>query len=100
MDFLTVLDGIVIVVVLVSALLAMYRGLMREVFSIASWAVAAGAALLFTSRCSPTPSSISRTTMSPSAWSPAAVFLVVLIVVSFITMKISDFVLDSAFGAA
>ena len=46
MDFITLLDGIVLVVVSrISAMLAMYRGLIREiVFSIVSWAAAAGAA--------------------------------------------------------
>ncbi|KPL55318.1 hypothetical protein ABB55_26350 [Prosthecomicrobium hirschii] len=99
MDFLTVLDGIVIVVVLVSALLAMYRGLMREVFSIASWAVAAGAAFYFHKPLLPYAKQYISNDYVALGVVAGGVFLVVLIVVSFITMKISDFVLDSAFGA-
>ena len=41
---LTVLDVIVIVVVLISAVLAMVRGFVREVLSVASWVAAAAAA--------------------------------------------------------
>ena len=38
---LTYLDAALIAVALISGLLAMYRGLTREVLSIVSWAVAA-----------------------------------------------------------
>ena|SRR5438105_4036222 len=38
---ITLLDVILLVVMLISALLAMVRGFMREVLSIASWAAAA-----------------------------------------------------------
>jgi len=44
---ITGLDFIVVAVMLISALLAMVRGLTREVLSIASWVVAAGATLYF-----------------------------------------------------
>ena len=47
MDFITLLDGIVITIVLLSALLAMFRGFIREVLSIAAWVAAAAAAYLF-----------------------------------------------------
>ena len=38
---LTLLDGIVLAVVLLSAVLAMMRGFLREVLSIGSWVAAA-----------------------------------------------------------
>ncbi|MBP0650549.1 CvpA family protein, partial [Mycobacterium tuberculosis] len=47
MESVSILDGIVLVVVLVSALLAMYRGFMRELFSIGSWVIAAVVAYMF-----------------------------------------------------
>ena len=37
----TLLDGIVLLVILISAVLAMIRGFTREVFSIGSWVAAA-----------------------------------------------------------
>jgi len=43
---ITLLDVILLVVMLISALLAMVRGFMREVLSIASWAAAAVVTLL------------------------------------------------------
>ena len=43
----TLLDGILLFVVLISAVLAMIRGFTREVFSIASWVAAAVVAYLF-----------------------------------------------------
>ena len=44
---ITLLDGILIVIMLISALLAMVRGFSREVLSIVSWIAAAFAALTF-----------------------------------------------------
>jgi membrane protein required for colicin V production len=42
---ITLLDIILIGVMLISALLAMIRGFMREVLSIAAWVIAAGVTL-------------------------------------------------------
>ena len=44
---ITLFDGILIGLMLVSGLLAMIRGFSREVLSVASWGVAALAALYF-----------------------------------------------------
>ncbi len=99
MDFITLLDGIVVVVVLVSALLAMYRGFLREVLSIASWVAAAAVAVLFYKQALPTVQVYVPNVQVATAVAVAGLFVVTLLVVSWITMKISDFVLDSAFGA-
>ena len=99
MDFITLLDGIVVVVVLVSALLAMYRGFLREVLSIASWVAAAAVAVLFYKQAQPTVQLYVPNEQVATAATIAGLFLVTLLIVSWITMKISDFVLDSAFGA-
>jgi membrane protein required for colicin V production len=99
MDFVTLLDGIVITVMLVSALLAMYRGFLREVLSIASWAAAAAVAYLFHKQLLPYVKAYVPNDNVALGVTIAALFVVTLLVVSWITMKISDFVLDSAFGA-
>lgn len=99
MDFITLLDGIVVVVVLVSALLAMYRGFLREVLSIASWVAAAAVAVLFYKQAQPTVQVYVPNDQVATIATIAGLFLVTLLVVSWITMKVSDFVLDSAFGA-
>ena len=44
---LTILDGILLGVMLISAFLTMMRGFVREVFSIGTWVAAAAAALYF-----------------------------------------------------
>lgn len=96
------LDIILAVIMLISGFLAMVRGLTREVLSILSWAVAAVATLyLF-----PKYEAQARTYLEPPLPELAAkgvfaagIFLVVLIVVSLITARISDRVLDSRIGA-
>jgi membrane protein required for colicin V production len=94
-----VLDAIVIVVVLISAVLAMVRGLVREVLSIASWAVAAAAGYFFYKPLVPLVQPYVEKQIVAVIISVAVIFFVALIVASYITMKISDFVIDSRVGA-
>lgn len=98
MDFITLLDGIVIVVVLLSALLAMYRGFIREVLSIAAWVAAAAAAYFLYKPFLPTVKQYIAQEYVALGVAVTIIFVITLMVVSYITMKISDFVLDSAFG--
>jgi membrane protein required for colicin V production len=95
----TVLDVIVIVVVLISAILAMIRGFVREVLSVASWVAAAAAAYLLYKSLLPTVEQYIDNHNVAIIVSAAAIFFVTLIVASYITMKISDFVIDSRIGA-
>ena len=100
----TILDLIVLGVVFVSALLAAIRGFTREVLAIGSWIVAALAALYLHPQVIPLlreylPASIGANATAVLAIAIAAVFLVTLVVVSFITVKISDMILDSRIGA-
>jgi len=96
---ITLLDLIVIGVMLISALLAMVRGFTREVLSIAAWVAAAAAALFLHPYVLPylTPYIKNGTVAQLAAG--GAVFIVVLILVSFITIRISDMILDSRIGA-
>lgn len=96
---ITILDGIVLIVVLISATLAMVRGFVREVLSVASWVAAAAAAYYFYRPVLPliTPYVESRTVSTIIA--AAAIFFVALIIASYITMRIADFVIDSRVGA-
>ena len=99
----TILDLVVIGVVLISALLAAVRGFTREVLAIASWIAAAAVAWLFHPQLVPfiqqyIPASSAQGTIALVA-SIAALFLGTLIVVSLITARVSDFVLDSRIGA-
>lgn len=96
---ITLLDGILIGVTLVSAILAMVRGFSREVLSVASWAAAALAAYFFFKPVAPylQPYISNETILNIAA--AGSVFLVTLIIVSIITMKIADFIIDSRIGA-
>lgn len=95
---ITFLDGILLVVMLISGLLAMIRGFVREVLSIAAWIVAAVAAYYLYRQVLPyVEPHISHRQLAIGV-SAGIVFIVTLIVVSFITMRISDFVLDSRIG--
>ncbi|NDW04922.1 CvpA family protein [Jiella pacifica] len=96
---LTLLDASLVAIMLVSALLAMVRGFSREVLSIVAWAVAAIVAFLFYADLTPYAEQyISSRTVAMAA-SAAAIFIVTLIIVSFITLRIADFIIDSRIGA-
>ncbi len=92
------LDGIVIAIVLLSALLAMFRGFVREILSIAAWVVAGVAAILLFEELTPTVQAYVSNELIATAIAAFSIFLVTLIVVSLITMKISDYVIDSRVG--
>jgi membrane protein required for colicin V production len=95
------LDISLIVIMLISGLLAMVRGFMREILSLAGWAAAAGAAALAYLRLT------GPMIAFFSGWNEvivkgATVFIVAivaLIVVTILTTRISDKILDSKAGA-
>ena len=96
---ITLLDGILIGFTLVSAMLAMVRGFSREVLSIASWVAAAAAAFFFYPILVPYLTPYISNDKVAMAASAAIVFFIALIVVTVITMKIADFIIDSRVGA-
>lgn len=96
---ITLLDGILVGFALVSAILAMVRGLSRELLSIASWAAAAAAAFFFYPLVVPLVAPYIDNEKIALVAAAAIVFLVALIVVTIITMKIADFIIDSRIGA-
>jgi membrane protein required for colicin V production len=96
---ITLLDIILLFVMMISALLAMVRGFMREILSIAAWGAAALATLYAYPKLEPVAKQyITNDTIAKVA-TIAGVFLGTLLVVSIITVKISDMVLDSRVGA-
>ena len=96
---ITWLDILLLGVMLVSGLLAMIRGFMREILSITAWAAAAVATLLLYPRLLP----IAKANISNDLVATGAViggvFLITLLIVSIITVRISDMILDSRIGA-
>ncbi len=93
------LDLGLIVVILISAFLAMLRGFTREVLAIASWGAAAVAAIYLHPLVLPYVKPYIAKDVIALAVSAAAVFFATLIVVSLITIKFSDAILDSKVGA-
>ena len=95
----TILDLILLGVMLISGLLAMIRGFMREVLSIAAWGLAALATLYGYSRLLPTVKQYVSSDMVAAGVTIVGVFLLTLLVISIITVRISDMILDSRVGA-
>lgn len=96
---ITLLDGVLVGFTLVSAVLAMVRGFSREVLSIASWVAAAAAAYFFHPAVLPYVAPYIDNDKVQLAAAAAIVFFIALIVVTVITMKIADFIIDSRIGA-
>ncbi len=101
MPSLTVLDLVLAAVMLISGFLAMIRGLTRELLSIAAWIAAAGAAGItyFFYQEEIKQLVPIQPEIAAIGGVSALVFLVVLIVVSLLTIKVGDWVLDSSIGA-
>ncbi len=100
---MTLLDFILIGIMLLSGLLALARGFTREVLSLVAWGVAAVAAYFaikqpalvdFAMKNVPY---LEKEVLAQIAVGAAA-FVVVLIIVSIVSVKISDYVVDSAAG--
>ena len=86
-------------VVLISALLAMLRGFTREVLAIASWGAAAIAAIYLHPLLLPYVKPYISKDVVAMAVAAGIVFFVTLIVVSLVTVRLSDAILDSKVGA-
>lgn len=99
---LTYLDAGLLAICFLSGLLAMYRGLTRELLSILSWLAAAAAVLYFVLFHKPFAQDLAQQINAPVAIAQIAVgaviFLIVLVVVHLITARISDAILDSRVG--
>ena len=105
MDGFTIIDGVVGIFILVSALLAYSRGLVREALAIAGWIVAGIVAFLFAPQVEPLVKEvpvvgefIADSCELSMIGAFAAVFAVALIVASLITPLFSSVVQRSAVG--
>ncbi len=92
-------DLVVIAVLLISAVIAFFRGFVHEVLAIAAWAGAALAALHGLPYVQPVAREHIPLTWAADAAAAAAIFLVVLLVLALITRSVSKRVQDSALGA-
>ena len=99
---LTYLDALVLAIASFSGLLALYRGFAREVLSILSWGVAAGAAFYFWKYHEPIARDVAQQIQAPPQVAQIGIalmiFLIVLVIVHLFTARISDTILDSRIG--
>jgi membrane protein required for colicin V production len=95
----SILDLVVIGVIVISALLAAVRCFTREVLAIAAWAAAAAAAWYLHPMALPMVKQYIRSDTVALVAAIGGIFVVTLIVVSIITVKLSDLILDSRIGA-
>ncbi len=100
---LSYVDVVLIALALISGLLAMYRGLSREVLSIVSWIAAVAAALYFVFAHEPLAQQIAQQSgigqvKIVQIGVAGLIFLLVLILVHFMTGRVSDLILDSQVG--
>lgn len=105
MEGFTLVDGGVAVIILISAILAYSRGLVREILSIAGWVVAAIAAYMLTPIVEPLLKEvpilsdfISGSCVLSLIIAFAVVFAIALIVVSIFTPLFSGMIQKSALG--
>lgn len=105
MEGFTIIDGVVALVIVVSALLAYSRGFVRESLAIAGWVVAAIVAFVFADQVQPLVKEVpvigkflSESCELSMIGAFAAVFAVVLILASLFTPLFSSLVQRSALG--
>ncbi|MXQ07726.1 CvpA family protein [Alphaproteobacteria bacterium GH1-50] len=105
MDNFTIIDGIVAVIILLSAILAYSRGFIRETLAIGGWILAAIAAYIFAPTAEPLMREVPvlKDFLGPSCElamiaSFAAVFALALIIVSVFTPLFAGAVQRSALG--
>ncbi len=94
------LDLILVAIMLVSGLLALMRGFTREVLSLVAWGCAAAAAFfaIHTQSLLDLANQYIKPEIAAKIAVAGGVFIVVLIIISIISVKLSDLVVDSAVG--
>jgi membrane protein required for colicin V production len=95
---MTWVDGAFAAVILVSAIIAFFRGLVREVLSLGAWVGAAAAAFVARPYLLPHTTPLIDPPWAADAAGAGAVFIVVLIILKLLTNAIADRVQDSSLG--
>ncbi|MBV9990680.1 MAG: CvpA family protein [Alphaproteobacteria bacterium] len=94
----TIIDPIVLVVVFISAVYATYRGFVSETLSIFAWAAAAFATLFFGPKLAPVARGLFASPLLGVLAGYAAIFLVVLLPLSFMSFRFAQSVKNSQVG--
>src|SRR6185312_7201646 len=94
----TIIDPIVLVVVFISAVYATYRGFVSETLSIFAWAAAAFATLFFGPKLAPIARGLFASPLLGVLTGYVAIFLVVLLPLSFMSFRFAQSVKNSQVG--
>jgi len=95
---ITALDGLFILITLLSSFLAMVRGFSRELLSLLSWILAGAVAYFLYKPLLPLSERYISNPKVVLAVTIAVLFLVSLIIISIINMKLADIIIDSRIG--
>ncbi|WP_319520298.1 CvpA family protein [uncultured Martelella sp.] len=95
---LTLFDLIVVGVVLFSALLAMVRGFSREILSLLAWGLSAVIAYFAYPWLAPSLEGFLGDARLAMAGAFAIVFLIALVLLSLVTTRFADYIIDSRAG--
>ena len=96
---ITLLDVFLLAVMLISGILAMIRGFMREILSIAAWGGAAVVTLYGYSKLLPAAKQYLNNDIVAAGVTVGGLFLGTLVIISILTVRIADMILDSRIGA-
>lgn len=94
----TLFDLIVVAVILFSALLAMVRGFSREILSLVAWALSAFIAYLAYPYLLPFVQNLLNEPKLAIPGAFAIIFIVALLILSLVTSRIADYIIDSRAG--
>lgn len=95
---LAIVDYVVLGILLISGLIAAYRGFLKETLSVSSWLVAALAAVFFWPVTKPFARALIDIQILADILALVGVFFLILIPASFVSFRLSEIVRDSRAG--
>jgi membrane protein required for colicin V production len=95
---LTIVDYVVLGILLLSGLIAAYRGFLKETLSVSSWLIAALAAVFFWPVTKPFARALLQPDILADILALVGVFFLILIPASFMSFRLSELVRDSSAG--
>lgn len=95
---LTIVDYVVLGVLLLSGLIAAYRGFLKETLSVSSWLIAALAAVFFWPVTKPFARALIDIQILADILALVGVFFLILIPASFMSFRLSELVRESSAG--
>lgn len=95
---LTIVDYVVLGILLLSGLIAAYRGFLKETLSVSSWLIAALASVFFWPITKPFARALLEPNWLADVLALVGVFFMILIPASFMSFRLSELVRDSSAG--